>query len=702
MPSLKDLFKTKPLSSGKTAEKEYKVRNSKEVMPITSTAPVLNSLIFPFVQKNLRENPRLTNAKSETVLESELVGLRALKTLSFPVTYNREILRLSRQTTNTLEYMKTAANGGKDALDSFARGGIVGKLIDIGEKLATGALSKLGIELPQRLIPSRIAYNKKFRDGLEPDTMDTLAKIQKDGSGNLVGKFLSKNINIGPPKMKIKIGGALIAEVKSKVRSKLFGSPLKAAQNLAAKTDIGSSFFVNKSPYSSETPYSGTVNKSAKKDFERLRGDLSSLLVELQNERSLIAKLDAAQKEISNPRVSIDKPLKNPSPFAKPEDVIKDIRIRDQFGVPLNQKSSGEIELAKPENQTPRGAALQNSTFIYTDKIKYGFKTDDNKGTVFPRNSDIRERKDLSTTLDSYLRRNSDKDNILQTKDGRTEFIQSYLAGEPIYPPSPIKSIERTSKYSSKTFNSPTTLGPMTLEQRGIGGQVRYSNLFTSSFGDIVSSKPPYAGEFLQIGDDGTTLDDKDFITVKFTTVFETKSVNFPAIITGINETFAIDWQSNKFLGSPFEYHHYNSIGRSVSFDLEMYSLNPGEHIIMWEKIDFLTSLVYPISYDATSTFITPPLLYVTLGDMYKKKLCFISQLSYTIDDNAGWEIGRPINDSSKYNIYGNTVDMENYKLPRGIKASITLTFIESRENTQTKKYGYNPINFQNDQIRNV
>jgi hypothetical protein len=177
MPSLKDLFKTKPLSSGKTAEKEYKVRNSKEVMPITSTAPVLNSLIFPFVQKNLRENPRLTNAKSETVLESELVGLRALKTLSFPVTYSREILRLSRQTTNAVEYMKTAANGKNAALaklDSFERGGIVGKLIDIGEKLATGALSKLGIELPQRLIPSRIAYNKKFRDGLEPDTMDTL------------------------------------------------------------------------------------------------------------------------------------------------------------------------------------------------------------------------------------------------------------------------------------------------------------------------------------------------------------------------------------------------------------------------------------------------------------------------------------------------------------------------------------------------
>jgi hypothetical protein len=518
--------------------------------------------------------------------------------------------------------------------------------------------------------------------------------------------------------MKIKIGGALIAEVKSKVRSKLFGSPLKAAQNLAAKTDIGSSFFVNKSPYSSETPYSGTVNKSAKKDFERLRGDLSSLLVELQYERSLFDISDQIAFELEGgspqPKPIDYTQLVQPSPEITPQKIITDIRIKSGARKTDDPKFIGKLPVnEKTGNQIPKSAALINSTFIYTDNIKYGYKTGDNTGVVSPRDSEINERNDLSTTLDSYLKHPvvAGKDNILQTKDGRTEFIQSYLigeviqsylAGEPIYPPSPIKSIERTSKYSSKTFNSPTTLGPMTLEQRGIGGQVRYSNLFTSSFGDIVSSKPPYAGEFLQIGDDGTTLDDKDFITVKFTTVFETKSVNFPAIITGINETFAIDWQSNKFLGSPFEYHHYNSIGRSVSFDLEMYSLNPGEHIIMWEKIDFLTSLVYPISYDATSTFITPPLLYVTLGDMYKKKLCFISQLSYTIDDNAGWEIGRPINDSSKYNIYGNTVDMENYKLPRGIKASITLTFIESRENTQTKKYGYNPINFQNDQIRNV
>jgi hypothetical protein len=224
----------------------------------------------------------------------------------------------------------------------------------------------------------------------------------------------------------------------------------------------------------------------------------------------------------------------------------------------------------------------------------------------------------------------------------------------------------------------------------------------TVKVGDFINSKPPYEGETLAF-DDGTTLDSKDFIPVKFTTLIGTKkSVNFTAIISGINETFTPKWDPGQFLGSPFEYYNYTGVGRSVSFDLELFSLNPSEHVIMWQKIDFLSSLVYPLGYDSSSTFVRPPIIAITIGDMYVNKMCHISDLSYTVDDDAGWEIGNLINDTSSKTIYGNKVDLTNYKLPRMVKASISLQFMENRNDTETKKYGYNPITFTNNSIKNI
>jgi hypothetical protein len=676
MPTLKELFKEKILSSsGKTAEQTYKVRNSKEV-PISSTVPLLNSTVFPFVQKNLRENPTLTNTKKETVLESELVGLRALKTLSFPVTYSREILRLSRQTTNMLEFMKTAANGGESALASFERSGVIGKVIDKAEKLAEGALATLGIELPQKLIPSRIAYNQLFREGLEPDTMATLAKIRKDGKGNLVGKFLQKNINIGPPKMKIKVGGAIIADIKKNYRKKLFGSPLIAAQNLARKDpDV--------TQYDSESPYSSGVLKGSGEIL--LRNDLSSLLIEkITLEKSILGGVDTSEKITSGLRPNLleavpDK-FPNPNPFeTSTKEVIKNIGIKNRDGLAVARKSA-QRELAKPENNSP--------TFQYNKNIPYSKTIDESIG-----NEDVKLRNDLSTKLDSLLADRLNKGILGGEQSGSLNRKNEI---------NPLPTTIRQSKYGervngSSPFNSPT------LDEKLIGGEVNYgSGGDTVKVGDFINSKPPYQGEDLILGD-GTTLDSKDFIPVKFTTlVGAKKSVNFTAIISGINETFSPNWESGKFLGSPFEYYNYTGVGRSVSFDLELFSLNPSEHVIMWQKIDFLTSLVYPLGYDTSSTFVKPPIIAITIGDMYVKKMCHISSLSYAVDDEGGWEIGNLINDTSKKTIYGNEVDLKNYKLPKIVKVSITLQFMENRNNTETKKYGYNPITFTNDAIKNI
>lgn len=748
MPSLKDLFKTKPLptQNNKVGSEVYAVRNSKDI-PITTANGILNATVFPLVQKTLRSSSVLTNRKKETVVESELVGLRSIKILSSPVLYNRELLRIVRQTTNSLEFMKTASNGGSEALGDFERTGVIGKLIDKGQALAENVMSKLGIELPQRLIPSRVAYNKKFREELEPNTMSVLASIKKDGAGNLVGKFLQKNINIGPPKMTVKIAGAIVTELKKGVRRKLFGSPLEGAKNLARKDQDGI-LYDRKSFYG----IGGTV--IPEQSDITLRNDLSTIL---DAQRTLwettMASGDTAAKitagipnlPIANSITSNSK-ISNPSPFTPISDLIKNTGIKNRAGLTLARKA-GQKELAKPENNTGTNFQFRD-LIIYSDTVDAGaneisLRNDlsttlenlKNSPTGFPVNNSV-DTTSVSNRLPSLtesqfgnpadkikaattknqsnlsagrlagqreLAKPENINNNFQFNDGveysntvdetadEVQFrndlstkLQSLNTALALF--SPVTGgIDRTNtKYSQKEFNEKT------LARR---------NWDTKS--DFINSKPPYGGSNLVLSNN-ESLDEYDFIAVKFNSVLGNTSVNFTAVVDGISETVSPTWDSAKFLGSPFNYYTYSGIERTVSFNLKLFALNPAEHVIMWQKIDYLTSLAYPISYSITNTYIIPPFLKFTMGNLYKNKECFISSLSYTMEDTGGWELGTPILGDSRIDVAGNQVDLNEYKCPRHVSVSISLTFVESRGNTSGQKYGFQKQEFSTNNITNV
>jgi hypothetical protein len=122
-------------------------------------------------------------------------------------------------------------------------------------------------------------------------------------------------------------------------------------------------------------------------------------------------------------------------------------------------------------------------------------------------------------------------------------------------------------------------------------------------------------------------------------------------------------------VGNPFSYHTYSGIERSISFNFKVFSLNLDEHKIAWDKLNFLTGLVYPQYYFDNSA-VAPPFIQFTLGDLYKNKYSFIDSLSYTFDDSTPWEI-----------------DERNFRLPMVIDVSVGLKFIESRGNTSGKKF---------------
>ena len=175
----------------------------------------------------------------------------------------------------------------------------------------------------------------------------------------------------------------------------------------------------------------------------------------------------------------------------------------------------------------------------------------------------------------------------------------------------------------------------------------------------------------LKVGEEDDTL---DFAPLKFKSIPTGKTTQFRATINGLSETLSPSWDSGKFVGSPFNYYTYSGIERSVSFNFKIFSLNVDEHKIAWDKLNFLTSLVYPQYYFSNSS-VAPPFISFTLGDLYKNKYSFIESLSYTFDDSTPWEI-----------------EEKNYRLPMIIDVATTIKFIESRGNTAGKKfYSFQP-----------
>jgi len=169
----------------------------------------------------------------------------------------------------------------------------------------------------------------------------------------------------------------------------------------------------------------------------------------------------------------------------------------------------------------------------------------------------------------------------------------------------------------------------------------------------------------------------------------------FPlVVISGISETFTPNWPSSKMVGSPFSQFMYEGIERNVGFSLKMYSTNPDTHKKIWEKLDKLAKLVYPLKYNGAAGVVTPPITKLTIGGMYKEKYGFISSLSYTMVDEGGWDTGfddtihSQLQDSPKLKSAG-----KDWILPKIIDVSISYTFIENRQDVEEQLYSFEPVN---------
>ena len=245
---------------------------------------------------------------------------------------------------------------------------------------------------------------------------------------------------------------------------------------------------------------------------------------------------------------------------------------------------------------------------------------------------------------------------------------------------------DREGKSFASKIRGPISKDDFIEKKRGMG-----------QIADTINNTNIFEGETLTLGD-GTTLDEKDFVPLKFTSIHRNKTVQFRATLSGLSETLSPSWDSHKFIGSPFSNYTYSGIERSVTFNFKVYSLNATEHKIGWDKINFLNSLVFPQGYYDSSA-VVPPFIRLTIGDLYKGKLSFIESLSHTWDDNTPWNVTdkeRTVLSNAVGIVTGTSenadIDMKGYRLPMITDVSMTVKFLIGRNNTSGRKfYSFEP-----------
>lgn len=792
--SLKELFQTKQFADGKTLAQKYDIRNSKDAEITTANG----ALGLPF-KAATKVRRAFSETKAETFVEQEVTGLRILNTLSAPITYGTDLIRLSKQSTEMVTTMKNGTGA------SSGDAGIVGNFLNKAKDKALQLTAKLGIAFPETMIPTKISLNSKFKEGKEPNTMVTLAEIKKDASGTLVGKFLAQNATGTPKQILNGVVGGSISLVKNEIRKKLFGGRTAAQQLYAKKTPY-------QTQYDSGAIYSETVD-SFNQDII-VRNDLSSMLnrwdgyslsditqksnqlgKEIKTGKAGVApkgkfvnpkpdpiKLAKSRKQgqievgvkiknaKDNPVLKYDPDLPATSysntvdELADEADLRNDLSTRliqltgtvaenkDSKKPPITKSSTSQFPSSADLPKMPSGGSkslfgklganiskngipTSISTAEYTQatkKIDIGLVTGRKEGQktlgkkkqlaaesdpILANDPNVPETA-YSNTIDETI----DGGNVLQRNDLSSVLVATQQ-GAGVSKPDPKNAIgirnkgipiaEEITQYS-KTYggdNSPlnnelnskqsgtnaTLKSAQNLRKTGIGNKgvpikrgktkqnipegeqnqnqtesVEGKYGITSNNGDYLNKQQAGIEKDVK----GRPIQAYDFMAVTFKNIINQSSVIFRGTITGLAESFSPSWDNHKFIGSPFSYYTYTGIERSVTFNLRIYSTNPVEHGLAWQKIEALAKMVYPDIADG-SVIVQPPLLMFTMGNpqggtMYKNRHCFIESLSYNVEDSTPWEISG------------------GYQAPMVVDAAITVKFIQG-VNSSKPLYDFTP-----------
>ena len=154
----------------------------------------------------------------------------------------------------------------------------------------------------------------------------------------------------------------------------------------------------------------------------------------------------------------------------------------------------------------------------------------------------------------------------------------------------------------------------------------------------------------------------------------------FRCTITGLSDSFSPGWTRIDIMGRPDGAYLYSSFERSISFNFIVAALSRSEMIPMWRKLNYLASYTMP-DFNAAGAKPSGPFMRITIGDMFQRTPGFIESLSYTIPDDATWDIADDAQDNK-----------DAKQLPMVVEASVTFKIIaDYRPQMMGRVYSLSP-----------
>jgi len=158
----------------------------------------------------------------------------------------------------------------------------------------------------------------------------------------------------------------------------------------------------------------------------------------------------------------------------------------------------------------------------------------------------------------------------------------------------------------------------------------------------------------LSVENDTNLFKDRDLIKFWFYDITNKKYIPFRATVKGISERYTSNWDEFQYIGNADKVYNYKGFTRALAFNFTAVAMSLKELLPMWTRINYLLSLSKPAKY-LNGSYIVPPLIQLTIGDLYKNQPIVINGLTMTIPENAIWET---IDESNRmdYNYYNGRI----------------------------------------------
>ena len=139
-------------------------------------------------------------------------------------------------------------------------------------------------------------------------------------------------------------------------------------------------------------------------------------------------------------------------------------------------------------------------------------------------------------------------------------------------------------------------------------------------------------------GDSELDIDRGDFY-VRIRDMRNSHYLYFRGYVTGITENLTPTWNPTTYVGRSEDVWLYQKGERDISFNLKVAPQNVEEFDAMYEKMNSLTSLVYP-AYSDTSRMKAPftELYMAHIGSKAKGQFGYIKSLTYTVNEQGDWD----------------------------------------------------------------